>query len=469
MDAHRPKYFYRLAAFIIIFLVSDFFIPTINASTTTTLAPTGIGRFDDWSPSDNDNTKIAAVQDRIGNSFISATTEGQTQTFSFSGAGIPDGSTINSVTLDTVTRKDAGSAKIQLFVEIFPASASYNIESLTTSYTTQSWQMTSNPISGNAWSVADVNNWKLNFGVIYRNTGTSSEVHVTQISLTIDYTPSDSKTPTPTPSETLTPTLSPTPTPSASATPSPSPTPTSDFSASMQNPVRHAIGVSLSISPTILFSLPLDPVTINSTGIKLKKYSTSDEISASVSLDVSGTIVTISPKTSLEPDNQYYLTITSGKVKSASGEIAPSWTKTDDESFTTGSGATPLGITLINSTRSQAIAGGDWTDGWQWIFNLTVPDNETQLSLKFGDWTADAKIVLTAGNLRYYSPQSSGNTDADNAVIVVAADTYPPTMMLATDADPTTPGRQVQVIIEVKIPDGTATGSYSANYGIKTQ
>jgi len=37
-----------------------------------------------------------------------------------------------------------------------------------------------------------------------------------------------------------------------------------------------------------------------------------------------------------------------------------------------------------------------------------------------------------------------------------------------SDTDLTTTGRQVDVVVEVKIPSGTGNGSYSTNYGVQT-
>ena len=65
------------------------------------------------------------------------------------------------------------------------------------------------------------------------------------------------------------------------------------------------------------------------------------------------------------------------------------------------------------------------------------------------------------------------SAQADNAgatIDVLAANTYTtPNLHMTMDLDPLTAGIQVDIMTEVRIPVGTANGSYSTNYGVKSQ
>jgi hypothetical protein len=43
-----------------------------------------------------------------------------------------------------------------------------------------------------------------------------------------------------------------------------------------------------------------------------------------------------------------------------------------------------------------------------------------------------------------------------------------PTLHLTGDVNTGMPGKQVQVLVEVSIPSGTANGSYTTSYGVRT-
>ncbi len=127
-----------------------------------------------------------------------------------------------------------------------------------------------------------------------------------------------------------------------------------------------------------------------------------------------------------------------------------------------------LEVTSITPIKTSATANGTYTDGWKYMFNITVPNNETHLSMKFADWmnTTGSSTIPAANNMRISSSQ------ADNGgatVPVTAANTYTvPTLNMVTDMNPSLVGTQVQVLVEVSIPSTTVNGSYTTNYGVKT-
>ena len=127
-----------------------------------------------------------------------------------------------------------------------------------------------------------------------------------------------------------------------------------------------------------------------------------------------------------------------------------------------------LGVTSITTVNGTAIADGTFANGWKYLFNITVPTNETNLAMKFDNWTlaGSSSTIPVAGNMRISSLQADNN---DATVLLTAANTYStPTLHLTTDLDGTTDGRQVQVLVETAVPIGSVNGSYTTNYGVNT-
>lgn len=132
------------------------------------------------------------------------------------------------------------------------------------------------------------------------------------------------------------------------------------------------------------------------------------------------------------------------------------------------SGDSPLAVTGIASVKNSGTADNTFESGWKYLFNVTVPFSEINLSMKFSDWVgaAASSTIPVAGNIRISSAQAN---NSGSPVLLSAANTYSsPVLLLNSDADPMLPGRQVQVLAEVKIPFGTVNTSYTTTYGIQT-
>ncbi len=133
-----------------------------------------------------------------------------------------------------------------------------------------------------------------------------------------------------------------------------------------------------------------------------------------------------------------------------------------------------LEITAVSAEKTYAQADGDFAHGWKWLFSVTIPSNEPVLQMKFGNWTSASGTVPVAGNVRFYSAQSSNSASSESAIIVGAADVYGSVMNLlpstnaAFDLSTSTAGRQIQITVEARIPAGSVGGSYSTNYGLST-
>ncbi len=127
-----------------------------------------------------------------------------------------------------------------------------------------------------------------------------------------------------------------------------------------------------------------------------------------------------------------------------------------------------LAVTSVTAVQTSAIADGTFTNGWKYLFNITVPTDETNLSMKFADWmsTVGSSIIPVAGNMRISSAQ------ADNAgatVLLTAANTYAtPALHMTGDLNSSTPGLQVQIEVDAAVPPGSVNGAYTTSYGVQT-
>ena len=128
-----------------------------------------------------------------------------------------------------------------------------------------------------------------------------------------------------------------------------------------------------------------------------------------------------------------------------------------------------VSVTGISASSTVAVADDTFENGWSWTFSVTVPTDETQLRMKFTDFTtAGGDIIPAANNIRFYSTESSDANSTSTSMMITAADTYSNAITLDTDLEPATPGRQIKITVEMKVPAGSAGGSYSAQYGIKS-
>ncbi|MDR3643426.1 MAG: VWA domain-containing protein [Candidatus Doudnabacteria bacterium] len=170
------------------------FIPQPIQAAGAALAPSGIGNYDQWQA--NTGNKISAVASNDGDSsFITSSSTSAAETYSFPGAGLPAGATVNSITL-TAQVKNGGSIfvwpAVQLLLENGANSANDgaagHIVIDNSAYTPISWTMADNPLTSAPWTLSDVNAWTVNFGVGVAAASAGTAM-VTQISLSVDYNP----------------------------------------------------------------------------------------------------------------------------------------------------------------------------------------------------------------------------------------------------------------------------------------
>ncbi len=129
-----------------------------------------------------------------------------------------------------------------------------------------------------------------------------------------------------------------------------------------------------------------------------------------------------------------------------------------------------LGILKVDSItpiNTSAIADNTFTNGWKWVFNITVPDSETVFKMKFEDLKKGESIIPVGGNMRIYTEQSI-NAKSVSPITISSSNLYSERIDLIPSADlnTTKDGFQMQVIVEVKVPTGSLSGIYTTSYGV---
>lgn len=133
------------------------------------------------------------------------------------------------------------------------------------------------------------------------------------------------------------------------------------------------------------------------------------------------------------------------------------------------SSTTPLAVTGIDTVRGNAIADGTFGNGWQWTLHFVIPDIENFFAMRFNDFfsASSSSTIPVANNIRIFSPQSS-NASTTASAIVATGNGYGPMLMLNGDTATTTPGRQIDLTVQMAVPAGTPTGTYSTTFGAQS-
>jgi hypothetical protein len=156
-------------------------------------------------------------------------------------------------------------------------------------------------------------------------------------------------------------------------------------------------------------------------------------------------------------------TAASGTATSSSGTASSS-----DQTFTTTAASssatsTPLAIDGATAVRTSATADNVFDDGWEWVIHFTVPDNENAFRIRFSDWGNASNSFPAANDIRISSAQSS-NASTPSSGVVESGNGYSGWLYLNGDTASSTAGRQIDLTVEVRVPFGTPTGSYSSTF-----
>lgn len=131
------------------------------------------------------------------------------------------------------------------------------------------------------------------------------------------------------------------------------------------------------------------------------------------------------------------------------------------------SGTGHLQVTSIDIIDGSATANGNFEDGWEYLFHITLPSHEPDVAMKFSNWLENGDDgVIPAGNNMRISSLQADNDGAD--VMITAADTYSADLHTNEDLDPSLEGIQIEVTVEVRIPSGTPPGTYTTSYGVRS-
>jgi len=181
--------------------------------------------------------------------------------------------------------------------------------------------------------------------------------------------------------------------------------------------------------------------------------------------DISSNIVINSSAVDMATAGTYEVTY---NVTDAAGNVAVQETRTVvvEEAF---DDTASLAVTGIDAVKTYATADDTFDNGWSWKFKVTVPTNETKFKMKFADFISGANSITSANNLRFYTAQSSDSFASTTATMITATNTYSDAITLNADLETGVAGRQIEVIVEMKVPAGSSGGSYSASYGINSE
>lgn len=127
-----------------------------------------------------------------------------------------------------------------------------------------------------------------------------------------------------------------------------------------------------------------------------------------------------------------------------------------------------LRVDSIQTLDGTAVADGTFENGLEYAFLITIPLNETNVSMRFSNWSriGGGGTIPVANNMRISSPQAN---NSGNTILITSANTYPSTSLNMTgDLDSSRSGKQVKIIVEVAVPSDTPNGNYSTSYGIRT-
>jgi hypothetical protein len=197
---------------------------------------------------------------------------------------------------------------------------------------------------------------------------------------------------------------------------------------------------------------------VNTVGQALVNYGLSNTYgSSTAAITVSANTNALINLSGLQCGTTYHYSIHAANVGATDSDQTP------DATFAT----LPCTGIVLNSlaiTKSTAKADDDYSDGWQWQFNITVWNmGETSLKMKFDGWSG-AGTLDAANNMQFsvdngadwFSIASNGAYAATGANI-------------GSIDNSTDTGRQVKILVRMKVPTGTLAGIYNSSYGILTE
>lgn len=178
--------------------------------------------------------------------------------------------------------------------------------------------------------------------------------------------------------------------------------------------------------------------------------------SSTVTIDAFENVGSLINLTNLNCDTEYYFSIYAENLTGIENDFSAVAV------FTT----LPCGI-MIDSlimTKVSAKANDEFVDGWEWEFSLTIWNlNETSLKMKFDQWNG-AGSLDSALNMQFSVDDGANWIDITENSVYSLPGVDISGIDMSGDA-----GRQVNVLVKMKLPVGTVAGDYVSSYGILTE
>jgi hypothetical protein len=232
-----------------------------------------------------------------------------------------------------------------------------------------------------------------------------------------------------------------------------------------QSPANGATSQAVTVSPTVTFSEAMDANTINTNTVQLRALTGDAIVSSVVRYDTSSYTATIDPVASLSNGTSYYVWVSG--AKDSAGNTMTAYTTAADQDFGTAAASDgTLAVTGVAAATTTMTSGGTYSDGGWWTMSVTAPTSEASLTAAFSNWVGSSDTLATANNMRIYSAQCSSHANATNAVTITAANTASAALVLDSDLDSSTAGRQIELVVNFKVPSGAAGGSYGTTYSL---
>lgn len=215
------------------------------------------------------------------------------------------------------------------------------------------------------------------------------------------------------------------------------------------------------------FWASLSPFSTESSTLPSGVYSTPDLGAIAANTPFSASLSSVSGLPAITEGTTYYFAAwTNVDGTWYPGEVLSFSTEDDTIGGEVVGGNGVLEVTSIDTIDSTATANGNFEDGWEYVFNITVPTDEPDVAMKFANWlkTGGSETIPAANNIRISSAQAN---NGGATVLITGADTYStPALHMTGDLNPSLDGLQVKVTVETRIPSGTANGSYTTSYGV---
>jgi IPT/TIG domain len=180
-------------------------------------------------------------------------------------------------------------------------------------------------------------------------------------------------------------------------------------------------------------------------------YGTTTAYGSTTALETSATTTHSATLSALSGNTLYHFQVSAGNGTATSTSA--------DMTFSTASSS--LAIDNTTSIQSSGVADNTFADGWEWDVNFSIPVTQNAFRIRFSDWGNASSSFPTADDVQIWSPQSTNATSSSSAILETG-NGYSGWLYFPTGTN------DIDVMVNVKIPFGTANGSYSSDFTAET-